>query len=181
MSKNTNLIMARVICSATFLLLAILLPFLTSKLPAVGLWEMSMQFSVILCGFVCGPVWGMAVGAIAPILRYFIFGSPDLMPEGLVMAFQLLTFGFLAGLLYRKLEKNLFYIYVSLVTAMVGGRIVWAIVMFILILAGAASGSIGFSLVWNQTVVNSLAGIIIQLVAIPAIVTVLKNNRLMLN
>ena len=181
MSKNTNTELARLIYSAMFLSLALLLPFLTGQIPSVGTALLPMHLPVILCGFICGPYWGMAVGATAPILRSIIFERPVLMPDAVAMAFELAMYAFIAGLLYRKLDKKLFYTYVTLLASMISGRIVWAMVMFVLILMGSAQGEIGFALVWTRTVLQSIPGIILQIVAIPAIVNVLKKNRLMLN
>lgn len=181
MSKSTNFALARLIYSAMFLSLALLLPFLTAQIPSFGTMLLPMHLPVILCGFICGPQWGIAVGATAPLLRSVIFERPVLMPDAVAMAFELAMYAFIAGLLYKKLEKNLFYTYVTLVSSMVSGRIVWAFVMFFLILIGSAQGEIGFALVWTRTVLQGIPGIVAQLVLVPLIVDVLKKNRLMLN
>lgn len=181
MAKSKNTALARLLYSAMFLALGLLLPFLTAQIPEIGSKLLPMHLPVILCGFVCGPAWGMAVGAVTPILRSLIFARPVLMPDALSMAFELATYAFVAGLLYRKLNKNIFFTYISLITAMVSGRLVWGVVSFVLIFLGLEGGSIGLSLIWTHTVLQGIPGIILQLVAIPAIVNVLKKNRLMLN
>lgn len=182
MAKSTNTALARLLYSAMFLALGLLLPFLTAQIPEIGSKLLPMHLPVILCGFVCGPTWGMAVGAVTPILRSLIFARPVLMPDALSMAFELATYAFVAGLLYRRLgRKNFFFTYISLITAMVSGRLVWGVVTFVLIFFGLEGGSIGISLIWTHTVLQGIPGIILQLVAIPAIVNVLKKNRLMLN
>lgn len=181
MSKKTNTALARLLYSAMFLSLGLLLPFLTAQIPSFGASLLPMHLPVLLCGFICGPMWGMVVGAATPIIRSFVFGMPVLMPTAVAMAFELATYAFIAGLLYKKLDKNILMHYVALITSMVCGRLVWGAVMFILIFAGFADGTIGLSLVWTNTVLQSIPGIILQLVAIPLIVNVLKKNRLMLN
>ncbi len=181
MAKKTNAKLARLLYSAMFLALAILLPFLTAQIKPFGAALCPMHLPVILCGFICGPYWGMAVGVSAPLLRSMMFGMPELMPSAVAMAFELAAYAFIAGLLYKKLNKNIFMYYVTLITAMVAGRLVWGAVMFILIFAGMANGEIGFALIWTKTVLASIPGIILQLIAIPVIVNVLKKNRLMLN
>ncbi len=85
------------------------------------------------------------------------------------------------GVLYKKLSKNFFMNYVSLISAMVCGRIVWGAVTFVLIFLEKTSGDIGLKLIWTSTVLNGVAGIVVQLVLIPPIISVLKKNRLMLN
>lgn len=182
MAKGKNVALARLLYSSMFLALGLLLPFLTMQIPTIGASLCPMHFAVLLCGFICGPTWGMAVGAITPILRSMLFGAPvAIIPNALAMAFELATYAFVAGILYKKLNKNIFYTYIALITAMVAGRLVWGAVMFVLILANQTAGEIGFSLIWSATVLQSIPGIILQLVAIPPIITVLRKNRLMLN
>ena len=182
MAKGKNVALARLLYSSMFLALGLLLPFLTMQIPTIGAALCPMHFAVLLCGFICGPTWGMAVGAITPILRSMLFGAPvAIIPNALAMAFELATYAFVAGILYKKLNKNILYTYIALITAMVAGRLVWGAVMFVLILANQTSGEIGFSLIWSATVLQSIPGIILQLVAIPPIISVLRKNRLMLN
>lgn len=181
MAKGKNTAVVRLLYSSMFLALGLLLPFLTAQIPYVGAALCPMHFAVLLCGFICGPTWGMVVGAVTPVLRSVVFGMPVLMPNAVVMAFELATYAFVAGMFYKKCKKNLFYTLLALITAMVAGRLVWGAVMFALIFLGNASGEVGFALIWNATVLQSVPGIILQLIAIPAIITVLRKNRLMLN
>ncbi len=181
MSKKTNTALARLLYSSMFLALGLLLPFLTAQIPEIGSSLCPMHLSVILCGFICGPYWGMLVGATTPLLRSFIFGLPLLMPQAVAMAFELAVYAFVAGILYKKMSKNLFFNYVTLITSMVCGRLVWGGVMFLLMFTGLTSGTFTLSLIWTSTVLQSIPGIILQLAAIPPIVNVLRKNRLMLN
>lgn len=182
MAKGKNVALARLLYSSMFLALGLLLPILTAQIKPFGAALSPMHLPILLCGFICGPTWGMAVGAVTPILRSMMFGAPSpLVPTALAMAFELAAYGFIAGILYKKLQKNIFLTYLALLTAMVGGRLVWGLVMFVLIFAGYEAGEIGFSLIWTRTVLNCIPGIILQLVAIPPVITVLRKNRLMLN
>lgn len=180
MAKKANAETAKLLYSAMFLALALLLPFLTAQIPQIGKQLCPMHLPVILCGFVCGPFWGAAVGVAAPLLRSFIFSTPALMPNAIAMAAELAVYAFIAGMLFKRLNKNIFYIYVDLIAAMIGGRLVWGAVMFALIFAGLAQGQIGFELIWVSTVLQSIPAIILQLVAIPITVNVLRKNRLLL-
>lgn len=181
MSRKTNRALARLLYSSMFMALGLLLPFLTAQIPQIGKALLPMHLPIFICGFVCGPSWGMAVGFATPLLRSFCFHVPVFMPTAFAMAFELAVYGCVAGLLYKKLNKNIFMHYVALITAMVCGRIVWGAVTFVLIFLGKAEGSIALSYIWTQTVLNGVAGIVLQLVVIPPIVSVLKKNRLMLN
>ena len=107
-SKN-NLTIKKIVFSAMFLAIALLLPLLTAHIQVIGKLISPMHLPVLLCGFICGPVCGAAVGVIAPLLRYLIFGMPPIMPVGIGMAFELLTYGLVSGLIYKIIKnKNLY-------------------------------------------------------------------------
>lgn len=163
------------ILAAMFLALALVLPFLTGQLQQLGNALCPMHIPVLLCGFFCGPLYGLAVGFIAPILRFFLFGMPPIMPIGIGMAFELATYGAVSGLLYKALPKKKINIYVSLIVAMLAGRVVWGIVRVIML----GLGDIDFS--WGAfisgAVLNAIPGIIIQIVLIPVLVMALERHN----
>lgn len=158
----------RMILAALFLALAMVLPLLTGQLPQIGNALCPMHIPVLLCGFLCGPWYAMAVGFVAPLLRFLLFGSPVLMPIGISMCFELLTYGAVAAWLYRSFPKKKAYIYSSLITAMIAGRVVWGIARAVLYGLGKASFS--FAMFISGGFVNAVPGIILQLVLIPLIV-----------
>ena len=118
--------------SAVCLALCMVLPFLTGQIREIGNMLCPMHIPVFLTGFLCGPWYGLAVGAIAPLLRFFLFGMPMLFPSGIAMSFELAAYGLISGLMYRYTPRKTVSLYISLVTAMLVGRIVWGIVMVIL-------------------------------------------------
>ena len=75
--------------SAAFLGLGLVLPFLTGQVPQVGSMLLPMHIPVLLCGIICGWEYGLAVGAILPLLRSVIFGMPPMYPTALAMTFEL--------------------------------------------------------------------------------------------
>ena len=154
------------------LALCMVLPFLTGQIPQIGSAISPMHIPVLLAGFLCGPWWAMAVGAVAPLLRFALFGMPPIFPVGLAMCFELATYGLVSGLLYRLLPKKTVNIYVSLVAAMLAGRVVWGIVMVIL------SGVTGSAFTWAAFLagafINAVPGIIIHIVLIPLLVVALR-------
>lgn len=129
MNKSQKKLIRTLTLAAMCLALAIVLPFLTMQIPQIGQALSPMHIPALLCGFICGPFWGVAVGFVAPLLRHLMFGMPPLM-TAIAMAFELAAYGFFAGLFYKILPKKIPYIYVSLVGAMIVGRIVWGIVKF---------------------------------------------------
>jgi hypothetical protein len=54
------------VMSAICLALCMVLPFLTGQIPEIGNALSPMHIPVLLCGFLCGPVYALCVGAIAP-------------------------------------------------------------------------------------------------------------------
>ena len=63
----------KLVLAALFLALAFVLPLLTGQVPQVGSMLCPMHFPVLLCGFVLGGPWGLAVGFAAPLLRSVLF------------------------------------------------------------------------------------------------------------
>lgn len=167
----------KLVSSALCLGLCLVLPLLTGQIQQIGNMLCPMHLPVLLCGFVCGPLWGTVVGFIAPLLRYIIFGMPPIFPMGISMAFELGAYGLVSGLLYRKLPKRLPFLYVSLVSAMVAGRVLWGAVRFVL--AGLSGSRFPFAMFLSGAVTEAIPGIIIQLLLIPLIVVALKKARLM--
>jgi predicted membrane protein len=122
--------------------MAILLPFLTGNNMQLGNALSLMHIPVFLCGFLCGPIWGAAVGLVAPMLRHLIVGMPPFW-VAFAMMFELCAYGFLTGLFYKIFSKKIPFIYVSLVIAMLGGgRVVGGIVKFILMGLGKTEFSL---------------------------------------
>mgnify|MGYP000034259670 CR=1 FL=1 len=80
--KTKNSSPARnVVLAALFLALAFVLPMVTGHLPQVGNMLCPMHFPILLCGFVLGGPWGLAVGFAAPLLRSVLFGMPRCSPS----------------------------------------------------------------------------------------------------
>lgn len=176
MSKKTTLKLAY---AAVCLALAMVLPFLTGQIPQIGNALCPMHIPVLLCGFLCGWPYGLLIGFIAPILRFFVFGMPPLMPIGIAMAFELAAYGCISGFLYRKLPKTNRNIYVSLIAAMLAGRVIWGIAK--LILAGIQADAFPFSAFIAGALTNAIPGIILHILLIPVVVMALKKAGLMLN
>ena len=162
----------RLIFSAMFLAIALVLPFLTGQIQSIGKMLCPMHIPVLLCGFFCGPWFGAAVGAIAPLLRSLLFGMPRLFPEGIAMCFELCTYGLIAGLLYYYLPKKPWCVYVSLIGAMLAGRAVWGIVR--VILYGVGHIPFGWAAFLSGAFVMAVPGIIVQIILIPILVITLR-------
>lgn len=166
-----------IVLAALFLALAFILPMFTGHIPQIGSMLCPMHFPVLLCGFVLGGPWGLAVGFIAPLLRSVLFGMPPMFPVAISMAFELGTYGLVSGLMYRRVKHTLPMTYATLLTAMVAGRLVWGAVRFVL--AGLSGSSFPFSAFLSGALLTALPGIIAQLIIIPLIITALQKAKAM--
>ena len=141
MKTNPHSTTRSLVLAALFLALAFVLPMITGHVPQVGNMLCPMHFPILLCGFVLGGPWGLAVGFIAPLVRSVLFGMPPMFPIAISIAFELAAYGLVSGVLWHKVKHTVSMMYASLVTAMVAGRLVWGAVRFVLALSdGMGSG-----------------------------------------
>ena len=173
MKKQNNIL--KLVLAAMFLALAYVMPFLTGQIPEIGSMLCPMHIPVLLCGFVCGWPWGLLVGVIAPLLRSLTLGMPPLFPTAVCMAFELAAYGAMAGLMHKILPKKKISIYASLLTAMVVGRIVWGIAMYICM--NINGGAFTFAAFIGGAITNAIPGIILQIVLIPVLVMLIESPR----
>lgn len=166
----------RLVLAALFLALAMVLPLLTGQIPEIGQALSPMHIPVLLCGFVCGPLYGAAVGMIAPLLRFAIFGMPPVFPTGVAMAFELLTYGAVSGVLYKKLPHRPSSVYISLISAMLAGRVVWGAVR--LAIAGLSGSAFSWSMFIAGAFTSAVPGIICHIIIIPIVILVLEKAGL---
>ena len=172
--KKSNQIFNMVL-AALFLAMAYVLPFFTGQVPQIGSMLCPMHIPVLLCGFICGWPWGLAVGVIAPLLRSATLGMPPMFPTAVCMAFELATYGAISGVMYKILPKSKLSVYISLLIAMVTGRLVWGVAMFSCL--GLTGGSFEFTAFLAGAVTNAIPGIILQIALVPIIVIVLEHIK----
>ena len=165
---NTNTL----VLAGMFLALALVLPFLTGQIPEIGAMLCPMHIPALLCGFFCGWPWGLAVGAVAPVLRSLLFGMPPMFPVAAAMSFELAAYGLVSGLLYGILPRRKSTIYLALLAAMVAGRLVWGAARFVF--AGLDASAFGLAAFWAGAVTTAVPGIAVQLLLIPVLVMTLE-------
>ena len=142
--------------SALYLAIALVLPFLTGQIPEIGSMLCPMHIPALLCGFVCGWPWGLAA-----------------------MAFELAAYGAVSGILYRIFPRRNWSVYVTLIAAMIVGRLVWGCVQFMM--AGLQHTVFDRSLFLAGAVTNALPGILVQIILIPILVITMEKAKLTLN
>lgn len=175
MKKHGQLL--KMILAALFLALSFVMPFLTGQIPEIGAMLCPLHIPVLLCGFICGWPWGLAVGFIAPLLRSVTLTMPPLFPTAVCMAFELATYGAVAGLMHRLPPRKKASIYGSLVVAMLVGRLVWGAAMMVCL--GINGGAFTFTAFVSGAFTNAIPGIVVQLVLIPILVMILDNPKVL--
>lgn len=174
-SKQTTL---RLVLSGLFLALGYVLPFATGQIQTIGNMLLPMHLPVMMCGLICGWKYGLAVGFLLPPTRSLIFGMPALYPGAVSMAFELATYGLIVGLVYGLTRRrNIGMVYVSLIIAMLSGRVVWGCVQWILL--GGVGGHFTWGIFLANGFANALPGIGLQLILIPAIMLTLEKTHLL--
>ena len=141
--------------SALYLAIALVLPFLTGQIPR-----------------------GLAVGFVSPLLRSLLFGMPTAY-TAVAMAFELAAYGAVSGILYRIFPRRNWSVYVTLIAAMIVGRLVWGGVQFMM--AGLQHTVFDRSLFLAGAVTNALPGILVQIILIPILVITMEKAKLTLN
>ncbi len=165
----------KICLSAMFLALGMILPLFTAQIKEIGDTLLPMHLPVMLCGLLCGPLFGGTIGLALPFLRSALFSMPPLYPNAVWMALELATYGLVIGMVYKKMQnKGILGVYISLISAMVLGRIVWGIAKSVLL---SAKGGFSFAMFITGGFVDALLGIILQLIIIPLIMSVLKTKK----
>lgn len=161
----------KIVLSGLFIAFGIIFPMIFHTVNLAGPIFLPMHIPVLVAGFLLGPICGAIVGILTPILSGFMTGMPPIIPVMPIMAFELCAYGLITGFLFKKTNQ----IYISLVGAMIGGR------LFALLGAYIVSITIAPQVSPMMFVFGSLAkaipGMIIQLIFIPILVKFITNNK----
>lgn len=165
--NRTKKLTALAMCLAA----GLVLPAVFRAIPKGGMLFSPMHISPLLAGLAIGPVEGAIVGVLCPILNSVLSG----MPQGntlIGMCFELPVYGIVAGCMMRMVstKKAMAEIYISLIVAMVAGRIVGGMVQGFLLDLG------NYSLqMWvTSYFISTFPGIILHLLLIPAVCMALR-------
>lgn len=165
----------QVVVAAVCAALGVVLPMAFHSIPNGGSIWLPMHIPVLLCGLVAGPWPGLAAGLLAPAISSVLTGMPSAayLPSMLV---ELAVYGLASGLLARVVRtgKTPADLYISLVGAMLCGRVVAGIAKALIFSAGQYSMAAWVS----GSFVTALPGIIVQLVVIVPIVSALERAGL---
>lgn len=147
-----------------FLSLGIVLPFVFHQFALAGRIFLPMHIPVFLAGIFVGPVSGIIVGVLSPIISFFMTGMPP--PYAVpLMTIELPVYGLSIGLL-RQLRK--IPLILSLIISMVLGRAGFA--LGLLILGQFVNLPYSFSTFLKISFITGLPGIAVQIILIPSMV-----------
>lgn len=174
MTKTKKYIWEMVI-AALCVALGVVLPVAVHGIPNAGSVLLPMHLPVLLCGLLCGPAYGLACGVLTPLLSSLITSMPPaaMLPS---MICELAVYGLVAGLmiLIIRTGSQAANVYISLVAAMLLGRVVYGVVNALVFRAGEYS----LQMWLTASFVTALPGIIIQLVLLPLVVLALRKAKL---
>ncbi len=163
--------------AGALLALSVILPQVIhfTGIPDAGKVLLPMHIPVLLAGFLLGPVYGLIIGGLAPLLSFLVSGMPAAarLP---FMIVELAVYGLVAGLLYLTfgLVRVRFGTVITLIGAMLAGRAFYGIALIVAAsLFGIQAG--GPEAVIAATV-SGVIGIAIQLLVIPPIIYALKKG-----
>ena len=171
--KMTPLV--KCVVTAVCMALCVVLPIALHAIPNAGTLLSPMHLPVLLCGMICGWPYGLACGLIGPMLSSFITSMPGIgyLPTMMV---ELAIYGLVTGLMMKFIHtgKLIVDVYISLLIAMLAGRIITGIVRALIFSAGSYSWE-----AWaTGYFVSSFPGIILQLILIPVLYLALQKAHL---
>ena len=165
----------RLVITAVCIALCVVLPMVFHSFPGGGNVFLPMHIPVLLCGLMCSWPYGLVCGLLGPLLSSIITGMPPaaILPSMMV---ECGVYGCVSGLMmcFVRTKKLYLDLYISMVTAMLAGRVVAGLVKAWILTPGTAP----FAWV-TGSLVEGIPGIVIQLVLIPTLVFALMKARLL--
>ena len=178
-TKMTHL--TKIVTTAACIALCVVLPMALHLIPGAGSLNLGtllspMHLPVLLCGLVCGWQYGLVCGIVGPLLSSLLTSMPGwgYLPN---MMIELALYGLISGIMISLVHtsKQTVDLYISLVTAMLAGRILTgiarALTLGIFMPVTLKSWATGYF-------VSSLPGIILQLILLPVLYMALQRAKL---
>lgn len=158
------------VCAA----LCVVVPLAFHGIPNGGSIFLPMHIPVLLCGMLCGWPNGLLCGLVGPAISSLLTGMPPaaVLPSMMV---ECAVYGSVSGLILKKVRTGKLYgdLYLSLVVAMVCGRVASGIAKALIFAPGTT-----FAAWATASFLTGLPGIAIQLLLIPPIVYALTRAKL---
>lgn len=163
------------IITAVCIALCYVVPLLFHGVQNAGRVFLPMHLPVFLCGLICGWQYGLLCGLAGPALSSLLTSMPPvaILPS---MMLELAVYGCVSGLMMRYIRTKNTYadLYISLIAALLCGRVVAGLMQALIFSKGAYSMTAWVS----GYVVTSWPGTLIQLVLLPSVVFALMKAHL---
>ena len=167
----------KLVFTAACAALCLVLPMAFHAIPNAGVVFSPIHIPVLLCGLICGWPYGGACGLVGPLLSSLVTGMP---PAAMLpgMMVECCVYGLVSGLMMKfiRTKYSILDLYISLVTAMALGRLVYGFANAWIFTPGVAP------LAWvTGSLIKGIPGIVLQLVLMPTVVYALTRARLIPN
>lgn len=168
-------ITCKTLVSAGLIALAVILPQLVHLALGQpgGVQWLPMYLPVLIGGCLLGAKWGLAVGALSPLVSFLItsaMGNPMPMAARLpFMMAELAVFALVSGLFTKKISDNGLWAFPAVILAQVTGR-----AAFLGLIALTQSFTqFTVPMIWSQ-IQTGFIGLAVQAVLVPVIIIVLR-------
>lgn len=165
----------RIVLSAVCMALCVVLPMAFHSFPNGGSIFLPMHIPVLLCGMMCSWPYGLMCGLLGPALSSLITGMPPaaMLPS---MMLECAVYGGVSGgmMCLVRTKKTWLDLYISMITAMILGRVVAGLAKAWIFSPGTAPFA------WVTTsLVTGIPGICLQLVLLPILIVALTQAKLL--
>ena len=172
--KKRNYI-RNIVYTAVCAALCIVVPMAFHSIPNAGTVFLPMHIPVLLCGLMCPWPYSLLCGLIGPLLSSVTTGMPPIamLPSMMV---ECGTYGLVAslGMRFVRTKHAMADLYISMVSAMILGRVVAGLAKSLIFAPGTAPFA------WVTTsLVTGIPGILIQLVLMPTFMLALTQAKLL--
>ena len=165
----------RIVITAMLIATCIVLPMAFHAIPGAGGILLPMHIPVLLAGLIAGPIFGFITGLAGPFLSNALTGMPPgfILPS---MMIELSVYGLVSGIVMKLVHtgRSAFDLYISLVIAMLCGRVMAGIFQALIFFDGEYAIGI-WATVYFAT---GMPGIVIQLALVPSIFMALERERI---
>lgn len=164
----------RLVTTAICAAMCVVLPIAFHAIPNAGSVILPMHIPVLLCGLVCGWPYGLVCGLLGPFLSSFTGMPPMSVLPGMMV--ECGVYGMVTGLgmKYIRTGKPMADLYISMLSAMVLGRVVAGLAKALIF----APGTPAFAWV-TTSLVMGIPGIVIQLIVMPLLIAALTRAKLL--
>ncbi|MBQ2802645.1 MAG: ECF transporter S component [Lachnospiraceae bacterium] len=165
----------KLVITAVCTSLCIVLPIALHSIPNAGTLFSPMHIPVLLCGLVCGWQYGLICGISGPLLSSLITSMPA-MAKLPFMMLELAVYGLIVAFVMQFLHTGrlLSDLYISLLTAMLSGRILAGIAQALFF----AKEGYSFTLWASSYFFSCFPGILVQLILLPVLYLALERTGL---